>query len=258
MRTLIIALSLLMIILIGCETNSTGIESEKMGTLTIYLTDAAADYDSVNITFSEVSAHIDSEWVVVQGEPVTVDLLEWSNGKSMVLGSADVPAGKYTQIRIKIDDAEIGVNEQVYPLDVPSGAQTGLKLGPQFTINAGSSYELIVDFDACRSIVTTGPKNDPKGYKLKPRLRVMAMAITGSIFGNVSNPDSLPIAYAIQENDTITSSFVNPDDGYFKLSFLPEGLYKVSIVDTSENSYNQDDVRVNVGVSNNIGTIILE
>ena len=101
-------LSLLIIILIGCETNSTGIESEQKGTLTIYLTDATADYDSVNITFSEVSAHIDSDWVVVQGDPVTVDLLKWSNGKSMVLGSADVPAGKYTQIRIKIDDAEIG------------------------------------------------------------------------------------------------------------------------------------------------------
>ena len=146
MRTLIIGLSLLIIILIGCETNSTGIESEEKGTLTIYLTDAPADYDSVNITFSEVSAHIDSEWVVVQGEPVTVDLLEWSNGKSMVLGSADVPAGKYTQIRIKIDDAEIGVNDQVYPLDITSGAQTGLKLGPQFSIEAGSSYDLIVDF----------------------------------------------------------------------------------------------------------------
>ena len=258
MRLLIIGLSLLMIILTGCETNTTGIESGQTGTLTIYLTDAPAAYDSVNITFSEVSAHIDSEWVVVQGDPVTVDLLEWSNGKSMVLGSADVPAGKYTQIRIKIDEAEIGVNDQVYPLDVPSGAQTGLKFGPQFSIEAGSSYELIVDFDACRSIVTMGSKKDPKGYKLKPRLRVIAMAITGSISGTVSNHENLPIAYAIQEGDTITSSIVNGDDGYFKLSFLPEGLYKVSVADTSENSYNQDDVRVNVGMSNNLGIITLQ
>jgi hypothetical protein len=247
-----------MIILTGCETNSTGIESEQMGKLTIYLTDAPAAYDSVNITFSEVSAHIDSEWVVVQGEPITVDLLDWTNGKSMVLGSADVPAGKYTQIRIKIDDAEIGVNDQVYPLDVPSGAQTGLKLGPQFSIDAGSSYELIVDFDACRSIVTMGSKKDPKGYKLKPRLRVMALAITGSISGTVSNPDSLPVAYAIQDGDTITSSIVSGDDGYFKLSFLPEGLYKVSVADTSDNSYNQDDIQVNVGSDNNLGNIILD
>jgi hypothetical protein len=258
MRTLIIGLSLLMIILTGCETNSTGVESDQMGTLTIYLTDAPAAYDSVNITFSEVSAHIDSEWVVIQGEPVTVDLLEWTNGKSMVLGSADVPAGKYTQIRIKIDDAEIGVNDQVYSLDVPSDAQTGLKLGPQFTINAGSTYELIVDFDACRSVVTTGSEKNPTGYKLKPRLRVMSMAITGSISGTVSNPDSLPVAYAIQNGETITSSIVSPDDGSFMLSFLPEGLYKVSVADTSDNSYNQDDVQVNVGSDNNLGNITLQ
>ena len=98
MRPFIISLFLLMIVYTGCDKNTTAIESDQMGTLTIYLTDAPATYDSVNITFSEVSAHIDSEWVVVQGEPVTVDLLEWTNGKSMVLGSADVPAGKYTQI----------------------------------------------------------------------------------------------------------------------------------------------------------------
>jgi hypothetical protein len=257
MKAFVIVLLLLMIILTGCDTNSTGV-SEQMGTLTIYLTDAPADYDSVNITFSEVSAHIDSEWVVVQGEPVTVDLLEWTNGKSMVLGSADVPAGKYTQIRIKIDDAEIGVNDQVYSLEVPSDAQTGLKFGPQFNINAGSTYELIVDFDACRSIVTTGLEKDPTGYKLKPRLRVIAMAITGSISGNVSNPDSLPVAYAIQGSDIITSSIVSPDDGYFMLSFLPEGFYKVSVVDTSDNSYEQDDLQVTVGSDNKLGTITLE
>ena len=31
-----------------------------------------------------------------------------------------MPVGKYTQIRIKIFDAEIGVDGQVYPLSVPS------------------------------------------------------------------------------------------------------------------------------------------
>jgi hypothetical protein len=103
-----------------------------------------------------------------------------------------------------------------------------------------------------------GSKKDPKGYKLKPRLRVLAIAITGSISGTVSNPDSLPIAYAIQNSDTITSSIINQDDGYFKLSFLPEGLYRVSVVDTSDNSYEQTDVQVTVGSDNDLGNIILE
>jgi hypothetical protein len=54
----------MMILLFGCEKDATGLE-EGMGRLNVYITDAAALYDSVNITFSHVSAHIDSEWVML-------------------------------------------------------------------------------------------------------------------------------------------------------------------------------------------------
>ena len=153
------------ILISGCQKDATGL-NDGQGTLNIYLTDAPADYDSVKITFSRVSAHTDSGWITVIGEPVTVDLLKWTNGRKILIGSADVPASKYTQIRLIIDDAEIGVKGEVFPLTVPSGAQTGLKFGPQFTIEEGSSYDLVIDFDVCRSIVVNGPKKNPKGYKL--------------------------------------------------------------------------------------------
>ena len=84
------------------------------------------------------------------------------------------------------------------------------------------------------------------------------LEITGSISGSVSNPDSLPVAYAIQNSNIITSSIVNPDDGYFMLSFLPEGLYKVSIDDTSGNTYEQDNVQVTIGSDNDLGNITLQ
>ena len=225
MRQLIFGFILLIIVFTGCEKDTTGIDSDnKMGNLTILLTDAAANYDSVNITFAEVSAHLDSTWLTVMTDTTTVNLLDWANGNAMVLGSDTVPAGKYTQIRIKIIDAEIGVDGQVFPLEVPSGSKTGLKFGPQFTINEGSTYELVIDFDACRSIVTMGPPHNPHGYKLKPRIRVISNAITGSISGTVLNPDSLPTAYAIQNGDTVTSSIVDSSSGFFKLAFLPAGL----------------------------------
>jgi hypothetical protein len=222
---------LLALVLTGCEKDATGLEP-GMARLNVYMTDAAALYDSVNITFSQVSAHIDSQWINVVGEPVTVDLLKWTNGNKLLIGSEEVPAGKYTQVRIIIDDAEIGVKGDVHPLKVPSGAQTGLKLGPQFMIEEGSVYELVIDFDVSRSIVVNGPKKEPKGYKLKPHLRMVATAVAGSISGIVTNPKDLPIAYAIQEEDTSTSSLVDTTTGYFMLGFLPEGNYTVSIIIT--------------------------
>ncbi len=260
MKRLIYVLSVVsafIILIIGCEKDATGL-AEGHGRLNIYITDAAAVYDSVNITFSQISAHTDSGWITVTGEPVTVDLLKWTNGNKLLIGSADVPAGKYTQIRLIIDDAEIGIGGKVYPLTVPSGAQTGLKFGPQFTIEEGLSYELIIDFDAMRSIVTNGPKNNPKGYKLKPHIRITSIAITGSISGLVLNPDDMPTAYAIQEGDTITASLVDTLSGYFQLGFLPEGEYAVSVSDTNGLSFDQEGLQVMVGDDYDLGEITLQ
>jgi len=77
---------------------------------------------------------------------------------------------------------------------LPSGAQTGLKLLADFTVNAGSTYELILDFDAQRSVVTTGPANNPTGYLLNPTIRVEEKALTGSISGMLTNPENNPVA----------------------------------------------------------------
>ena len=262
MHTIIKTVSgLLMVLLViaGCSTDDAVVANQDgRATLRILLTDAAAPYDSVVIRFSEISANIDSVWHTVVGDTQTVDLLEWSNGKALELGSADVPAGYYAQVRLRIDDAYIGVNGKVYPMDVPSGAQTGLKFGPGFMVMEGSTYELVIDFDAMRSVVTTGPPHNPKGYKLKPHIRLSTTATTGSISGMVSPADSLPEAHAIQNGDTITSSIVDPADGFFRLAFLPAGTYTVFIEDTSGNNYKSENVSVSTGSETDLGNILIE
>jgi hypothetical protein len=255
----IIFILVFLLFVYNCDTDSKGVNSkESTGQLSILLTDAPAVYDSVIITFSEISAHIDSDWVTVMHDPIRVDLLEWSNGRTLVLGSSDVPTGKYTQIRVKIDSAEIGVDGLVYPLDVPSGAKTGLKFGPQFTISEGSTFELVMDFDVNRSIVIMGSEKDPEGYKLKPRIRVISKAVTGSISGIILNHGNLPVSYAINGTDTLTSSLVDTTDGSFLLSFLPENTYKVVVVDTIDQRYEQEGVVVVKGQNNDLGDITLQ
>jgi len=262
MFILLSVLTLLLLFQAGCnkENDPASSNDTQTGTLKIYLTDApSAVFDSVNIIFSEVSAHIDSQWVTVQGDTMKVNLLDLSNGNTIVFGSADVPAGKYTQIRIKIDNAYVVVDGQKHPMDVPSGAQTGLKLGPQFTVAAGSTYELVVDFDVNRSVVITGPPQNP-GYKLKPHLRVETLALTGSISGTVTNPEHLPVAYALQEADTVTSTYVDTLSGYFQLSFLPPGTYTVSIEDTLTPPQTAvlENVDVTAGADKDLGQITLQ
>ena len=257
MRTMLYLVAIAIVFNSSCNNDTATNPGEPGGRLNIYLTDAAAAYDSVVIHFTHISAHIDSDWVTIQGEPQSVDLLEWSNGRTLLLGSADVPAGKYTQIRVMIDSAKIGVDGEVHPLEVPSGAQTGLKFGPQFTIEDGSTYELVMDFDAYRSVVVLGSKKNPKGYKLKPRIRLISKAVSGCISGVVTNPKDAPEAYAIQGDDTVTSSIVDTLNGKFVLGFLSEGLYKVFVQDTLGLKFSQDGVSVISGQDNDIGVISL-
>jgi hypothetical protein len=258
---LIMALLAAFFVFLSCEKDNAPIggNMSQSGTLTLYLTDApAVAFDSVNIIFSQVSAHLDSTWITVQDSQQTVNLLDLNNGNTIIFGSNEVPAGKYTQIRIIIDDAYVVIDGQKHQMTVPSGAKTGLKLGPQFTITEGSTYKLVVDFDACRSVVTTGPPHNPSGYKLKPHLRVMPMAVSGSISGTVTNPEHLSVAYAIQNPDTITTSAPDTTTGFFRLAFLPSGSYSVFVKDTLGQAFNQDSVFVNVGEETNIGNITLQ
>lgn len=257
LKVLAAALLLLIINFSSCENEPTE-PSEQNGTIIVYVTDAPGDFDAVNITFSGISAHIDSEWVTIDlQQDSTVNLLDWTNGRAMILGQSEAPVGHYTQVRVKITAAEIMVDNTTYPLDVPSGAQSGLKFGLNFTLDAKATYELVLDFDVSKSIVTTGPKSDPKSYQLKPHIRVTSKALSGSISGIVTNPIDVPIAYAIHNSDTTTSSAVDTLTGFFLLPFLPEGSYTVSIEDTSGKTFTQDQVNVVAGKTNNLGNIVL-
>ena len=129
--------------------------------------------DAVNIAVREVSVHqagadTVSGWTVIDNTTRTFNLLTLTNGASAILGEKQLNPGHYTQIRLKLGTGSAVVVEgQYYPLDVPSGAQTGLKLTHEFDIAANTLYELMVDFDAARSIHATG-----KTYKLNPVLRL--------------------------------------------------------------------------------------
>lgn len=247
--TWISLLFVLTAIIIGCtkSTDSTG-----TGKLNIFLTDAPANYSSVNVVFSEISAHIDSDWVQILHEPEDIDLLQYSNGETFLLASEEIDAGHYTQIRLIIDSAYVTIDGNKEVMKVPSGAKTGLKFGPQFTIEEGSTYTLVIDFNADKSVVKNG-----QGYALKPHIRVIAKASSGSISGTVLNPSANPVATATKESDTF-STYVDTLTGNFMLAFLPEGTYTVAIEDTNGLSFSKNDVMVTPGQDNDLGNLTLE
>ena len=229
----------------GCSDDDTA--SPKFGTMSLRMTDAPADVDAINLVIREVSAHRgdgDDEggWEVIRTDTLDVDLLTLRNGVFITLGVAEVPAGTYTQIRLKLDPGStIVVDGVTHPLVVPSGLTSGYKLVGNFTVPADGLLDLALDFDASRSVLLTGSGT----WMLKPTVRVLPFSVAGAIKGRVL-PENVPTTvYAIQAADTIGSA-ITLEDGRFQVSVLPAGTYSVAF--DPEGAY-QDTTLTGVGVS---------
>lgn len=259
MKKIICLISLLFIILYaGCSNNSTGPSSAANAHLKISMVDSPADFDSVNIVVTSVEVHMagdsSSNWMVVNSVPHTYNLLDLRNGASVVIGDTFLTAGHYTQIRLIIGEgSNVVVDGISYPLTIPSGMQTGIKLNHEFDLTAGNLYELILDFDANRSIHVTGNGQ----YMMNPVIRVTAVVTSGSISGQVLPLNADVTVSTVVGTDTVST---NPNtEGFFKLMTLPSGMYSVHIApaNVAYKDTTISNVNVTAGNDTNIGIITL-
>jgi hypothetical protein len=234
------------------------------GTLQVMLTDAPGDYESVYIDIQEVRVHISSDaedeesgWRVIRDEPIRVDLLELTNGNMEFLGETELEPGRYSQLRLILgDDNELVIDGQSHTLTTPSAQQSGLKLNINAEIESGTTYTLLLDFDASRSIVQAGASGM---YLLKPVIRTVNLTESGAIEGAVEPADALPWVYAIAGEDTLAGTRAS-EEGDFLMIGVPSGTYQVSIVPTNEdyNSTVISNVEVVAPDTTQLGTIDLE
>lgn len=245
--------------------------------LKVVLTDAPGDFESVFIDIQEVrvrrvdsteadSAESDStenheneEWVTVSQDPVRVDLLTLQNGNTLVLGDTELEPGTYDQMRLILgDDNEVVVEGQGHFLKTPSAQQSGLKLKLNAEIEEGSSYTLLVDFDASRSIVKTGNGMNPNfNYLLKPVLRAVNLQETGSISGVVLPNDFTTSVYTVVNEDTIGTT--TGEEGDFQILGLAAGFYDLNFEPDSSGFQDTTitDIEVFAGEDTEIDTVRL-
>ena len=242
------------------------------GTLRIQLVDTPAcieNLEAVFITFEKVLVHVgcdddtlDGEWVQVTSDTLAVEdrtfeLLSLVAGNYAVLGSVDVPAGHYTQIRAIIESASIVIAGETHDLQIPSGAQSGLKLISGFDILPGVVTELTLDFDVCQSIFEV-PSHARK-YKLKPTIRLVATAVSGSISGTVLPPEIGAWIMGISEDTSdTTTTFVEPITGTWMLMGLPAGAYTVQALAPGHVTASENGVEVIAGQCNEGHDFVLE
>jgi hypothetical protein len=235
------------------------------GTLQVLLTDAPGDYEAVMIDIREVRVHRSSDaddeesgWITISDERKKVDLLELTNGNKELLGEAELEPGTYSQIRLILgDENELVINGTSHHLTTPSAQQSGLKLNVNAEIESNSTYTLLLDFDASRSIVKAG--NSGK-YLLKPVIRTVNLAETGAIAGEIEPAEALPWVYAIAGEDTVAGTRAS-EEGEFLMIGIPSGTYQVSVVPADEDLFNRtviSNVEVTAPDTTFLDTISLE
>ena len=181
-------------VLAACGGGSGSGEGASTGSLTLRIGDAPVDgAREVVVVFTGVALHGPGGTRNIEfPEPREIDLLAYQNGATVdLLDRVEVEAGEYDWMRLEVI-AEQNRNDgsyilfesgQQFPLYVPSGSQSGLKLNRPFTIAAGGITRLVADFDLRKSIIQ--PPGQSPNYLLKPVLRLMDELEVGSIAGEV-------------------------------------------------------------------------
>ncbi|MFE3845396.1 DUF4382 domain-containing protein [Thermoplasmatota archaeon] len=153
---------LLIIFILGSLPFLGGCIDSGNGTLTLQITDAPGDLNITEalVTISGIEVHLaaggnnntTAEWKMVVEESQTFDLVGIRNVKEL-LGSKNLSAGVYTQIRLHIDEALVTINGSQYDLQIPSES---IKLVKGFRIIDGETTTLTLDFDVNESVHKTG------------------------------------------------------------------------------------------------------
>ncbi len=228
----------------GCGGGGGGGGAPAPGTLGVSLTDApACGYDAVNVTVVKVRVHQsssasenDAGWTdITLNPPRKINLLNLMNGVLENLGETPLAAGHYTQVRLVLDpNTALGLANSVVPtgstetaLVTPSAVQSGIKLINQFQVEAGKRVDLVLDFDACRSVVRRGNGT----YALKPVVRVIPTALSGiSGFLDMTGLLDSGVTVTAQQNGEIRQSTApSTTTGEFFLARLEPGNYDVVI-----------------------------
>jgi hypothetical protein len=145
--------------------------SQNQSQLRIRLTDNPFNAAEVNVEILKVRVNFrgdDTGWVDLETRAGIYDLLKLQNGVDTLLAQGTVPADTLKEIRFVLGKSNsIKIGSDSFPLVVPSGQESGLKIKLSKKLNA-TLENVVVDFDAALSIHQTGNGK----YMLKPVLKI--------------------------------------------------------------------------------------
>ena len=286
-----IPLLLLLSFLTACGGGSDSASSGNTGTLSLSMVDASDEtFKAVYVSIEEVQVCYETgfvegdedtacEWQTIATPNKTYNLLTLVNGVTAELGEAELEVGTYNQMRLILADAPddslnifgdphpadmpqylIRQDDTLYPMKVPSGYNSGIKLVSQFEIEDSETTELILDFDVTRSIHLAGKIDNNGKYILKPTIKVTGTYNRAVVSGMIYNaayldqplPNATVTAWPVDDSSLTATSTQSDENGNYSFNLgmgeAPEASQAYTLVATL-NGYIPDCVQINVAAN---------
>jgi len=142
-------------------------------TLKVKMTDNPVVAEEVNVDIQQIRVKFKdgdslSSWMDLNTTAGIYDLLGLQNGVDTLLAIGVIPTNVVKEIRFVLgSNNSIKVAGVTFPLTIPSGSESGLKIKVNQQLH-GTLDSLLIDFDAALSIHQTGAGD----YELKPVLKI--------------------------------------------------------------------------------------
>lgn len=241
------------LLFIGCSEYGNELQYVKEGKISVKLTDAPFPYDFIdeaNVTIYKIETRAknmdesqgdqdDSNFeVLYEGEQI-VNLLTLTNGVTMAMGEAEVPAGSYDLVRVYIKEGSVVLKDgTTFDLKVPSGEETGIKVfvNPAIEVFSSLSSDLLLDIDVSKSFIAQGnieSMSGITGFNFKPVIRASNMSIAGSLTGRVTalvedvETGLEGVQISIWEGEEHITSTLTDESGNYMVLGLDEGTYTI-------------------------------
>jgi hypothetical protein len=231
-------------------------------TVRVLLTDAPSDYigsAEVDIGRVELLPAGGGGPIVLSddGTDGFVNLLDLQGPATMPLAEAEIDPSSFVQLRLFVEAARVELADGYAfrdgstqkDLQVPSGAQTGIKLnlhspdGGPLDVEPGETV-IVLDFDVNQSFVLLGNPETPAGVRgviFTPTIRVTGQDVAASISGTVSTSlegmsvEGLTVRAEPTDGGTVAGyqslagTALTADDGSYTIHFLVPGSYDVTV-----------------------------
>ena len=130
------------------------------------MTDAPdSSITAVFVTTDNIEASIAGQaWLTVIDEEITFELLALE-GVEAVLGTAELPVGKYTQVRLSVSEVQVEKDGDLVTADVPGDR---IRLVGNFKVVADEKTFISLDFEVGKSLVD----RNRQGFLFKPVIKL--------------------------------------------------------------------------------------